>query len=209
MRRDRDDAVRPGADQQFHFARSVIVVFDTHRRLSHPRELLDALPHLSLGSASSITSSTPAEENSIAVDADFRAWLLGLSEEYHGPCEALAGIDPYFESLLSLRERLIAVFSYFGPEAEETPDIILGEDQLVSPLTHATNRRASERYAEQAGLDAIEQLRQLAGLPDWAQGHPRELDLQGRRRGRDTGGDGPSDAGTGTRCRLGSHRRER
>ena len=26
------------ADQQFHFARSVIVVFDTRKRLSHPRE---------------------------------------------------------------------------------------------------------------------------------------------------------------------------
>ncbi len=27
------------ADQQFHFVRSVIVVFDTHRTLAHPREL--------------------------------------------------------------------------------------------------------------------------------------------------------------------------
>ncbi len=117
------------ADQQFHFARSVIVVFDTHRRLSHPRELLDALPHLSLGSIFYHFIDARRREP-IAVD-DFRAWLLGLSEEYHGLCEALAGIDPYFESLLSLRERLIAVFSsYFGPEAEETPDIILGEDQL-------------------------------------------------------------------------------
>ena len=34
------------ADQQFHFVRSIIVEFDTHKRLSDPRELLELLPGL-------------------------------------------------------------------------------------------------------------------------------------------------------------------
>ena len=38
------------ADQQFHFARSAIVVFDTYRRITDPSELVHLLPELSIGS---------------------------------------------------------------------------------------------------------------------------------------------------------------
>lgn len=104
------------ADQQFHFARSVIVVFDTYRRLSHPRELVDVLPQLSVGSIFYHLIDA-RRRDPIGVD-DFRAWLLGLGDEYGGLCDALARIDPYFESLFTLRDRLTAVFSsFFGVEA--------------------------------------------------------------------------------------------
>jgi hypothetical protein len=106
------------ADQQFHFARSVIVVFDTHRRLSHPQELVDALPQLSVGSVfyHFIDART---RGPIAVD-DFQAWLTGLGTEYSELCDAVAKIDPYFESLFTLRDRLTDVFvQYFRPASSE------------------------------------------------------------------------------------------
>lgn len=97
------------SDQQFHFARSVIVVFDTHKRLSHPRELVKALPQLSVGSVFYHFIDARTREP-IAVD-DFRAWLLGLGAEYSALCDSLAEIDPYFESLFTLRDRLTDVFA--------------------------------------------------------------------------------------------------
>jgi hypothetical protein len=107
------------ADQQFHFARSVIVVFDTHRRLSHPRELVDALPQLSVGSVFYHFIDARRREP-IAVD-DFRAWLMGLGAEYSALCDSVAEIDPYFESLFTLRERLTEVFAqHFRPVPRRT-----------------------------------------------------------------------------------------
>jgi len=107
------------ADQQFHFARSVIVVFDTYKRLSDPRELVDVLPRLSVGSIFYHLIDARRREP-IAVD-DFRAWLMGLGAEYAGLCDSLAEIDPYFESLFTLRDRLTNVLtSYFYPEPSET-----------------------------------------------------------------------------------------
>ena len=97
------------ADRQFHFVRSVIVVFDTHKRLSHPRELVQALPRLSVGSVFYHFIDARRREP-IAVD-DFRAWLLGLGPQYRGLCDSLAEVDPYFDSLFVLRERLAEVFA--------------------------------------------------------------------------------------------------
>ncbi len=108
------------SDQQFHFARSVIVVFDTHKRLSDPRELVDALPQMSVGSVFYHFIDARRREP-VAVD-DFRAWLTGLGPEYTYLCDSLAEIDPYFESLFALRGRLAEVFrEYFGSPPIELP----------------------------------------------------------------------------------------
>ncbi len=98
------------ADQQFHFARSVIVVFDTHKRLSEPRELVEALPQMSVGSVFYHFIDARRRESN-GVD-DFRAWLMGLGPEYAELCDSVAEIDPYFESLFTLRERLTEVFTH-------------------------------------------------------------------------------------------------
>jgi hypothetical protein len=104
------------ADQQFHFARSVIVVFDTHRRLSHPAELVNALPELSVGSVFYHFIDARRREP-FGVD-DFRAWLIGSGAGYGGLCDSLAEVEPYFESLFVLRARLAELFSeHFGPES--------------------------------------------------------------------------------------------
>jgi hypothetical protein len=102
------------ADQQFHFARSVIVVFDTHRRLTHPPELVEALPQMSLGSV--FYHFVDARRLEPIGRDDFQAWLAARGPEYQGLCESLAGIDPYFESLFAIRTRLTNLFiQYFGP----------------------------------------------------------------------------------------------
>ena len=109
------------ADQQFHFARSVIVVFDTHRRLSHPAELVRALPELSVGSVFYHFIDARRREP-IGVD-DFLAWLMGLGPEYRELCGSLAEVDPYFESLFVLRDRLANLFAeYFATGAQRGSD---------------------------------------------------------------------------------------
>ena len=100
-------------DQQFHFVRSVTVVFDTHLRLKEPSELVEAIPRMSLGSIFYHFIDARRREP-IAVD-DFRAWLMGISPEYQPLCDGIAEIDPYFDPLSTLRDRLAAVFArYFG-----------------------------------------------------------------------------------------------
>jgi len=102
------------ADQQFHFARSVIVVFDTHRRITDPREFAEVLPELSVGSIFYHFIDSRRREP-VGVD-DFRAWLTGLGPQYDDLCDSLAEVEPYFESLFLLRERLARLFSeYFAP----------------------------------------------------------------------------------------------
>ena len=104
------------ADQQFHFVRSIIVLFDTHRRLTHPEELVVALPQMSVGSVF-YHFVDARRRRPLGVD-DFRAWLLSLGPEYRGLCDALAELDPYFDSLFVLRDRLTELFmKFFGPAA--------------------------------------------------------------------------------------------
>jgi hypothetical protein len=95
------------ADQQFHFVRSIVVQFDTHKRLAHPRELVSALPSLSVGSVFYHFIDARRREP-LGVD-DFRAWLLGLGPKYQSLCEDIAEVDPYFDSLFVLRDKLSEV----------------------------------------------------------------------------------------------------
>jgi hypothetical protein len=104
------------SDQQFYFTRSIIVVFDTYRRLQEPAELAQVLPELSVGSVFYHFVDARRREP-IWVD-DFRAWLMGLGSGYKPLCDSLAEVDPYFDSLFVLRDRLAEVFAaYFGPPA--------------------------------------------------------------------------------------------
>jgi Family of unknown function (DUF5752) len=92
------------------------VVFDTYRRVTQPAELARVLPELSVGSIFYHLIDARRREPT-AVD-DFRAWLLSLGPEYKPLCDSLAEIDPYFESLFVLRDRLAQTFkAYFRPSA--------------------------------------------------------------------------------------------
>jgi Family of unknown function (DUF5752) len=95
-------------DQQFYFTRSVIVVFDSNRRVHDPAELARALPGLSVGSIFYHFIDARRREP-IAVD-DFRAWLSGWGPACKPLCDSIAELDPYFDSLFVLRERLAETF---------------------------------------------------------------------------------------------------
>jgi hypothetical protein len=100
------------AGQEFHFVRSVIVVFDTYRRLADPVELVTALPQMSVGSIFYHFIDARRREP-LGMD-DFRGWLEGLGTSYAPLCNTLAEVDPYFESLHVLRDHLAKLFAdYF------------------------------------------------------------------------------------------------
>jgi hypothetical protein len=100
-------------DQQFHFTRSQIVVFDTDKKIFRPDELAEAVKKISVGSVFYHFIDARRREP-WGID-DFRYWIEGFGEQYQPLCDALASVDPYFLTLTELREQLITVFSdYFG-----------------------------------------------------------------------------------------------
>lgn len=108
------------ADRQFQFVRAIIVQFDTHKRLKHPRELVRALPELSVGSVF-YHFVDARRRDPLSVD-DFRAWLQGTGPQYDGLCDALSEIDPYFDSLYVLRQRLTeACDTFFSTPRSKRP----------------------------------------------------------------------------------------
>lgn len=98
--------------QQFYFARSKIIVFDTHYKISEPHELIQVIPKM-----------TPSSIFYHFIDAyrrtpigydDFSAWLQGFYGKYDDLIEKLRKIDYYFFSLSELQRLLVDTFaSYF------------------------------------------------------------------------------------------------
>jgi len=95
-------------DQQFHFLRSQIIVFETGRHILRPEEIQPQLPTLNSGSIYyhfiDARRRTPLHQD------DFSAWLEGLGEPYRELAAALEQIDPYFSSLEELRDLIAAAF---------------------------------------------------------------------------------------------------
>lgn len=99
-------------DRQFNFITTHMVVFDTHRRLHDPEELVKAVPLMSLGSIfyHFIDARRRTPDN---ID-DFRAWLNGYNGVYQGLIEEIAAAEPFFPTLTELRDQLSEIFeSYF------------------------------------------------------------------------------------------------
>ena len=97
---------------EFHFIRSQIVIFDTGVIYKDPKDLLKAIPNMSLGSIFfhfiDARRRTPDKKN------DLSAWLSGFGDTYKGLIEALDEIDPYFTTLTDLRHEIDTVFhNYF------------------------------------------------------------------------------------------------
>jgi len=110
MRLDETDVVLfSRSDQQFHFVRGAIVVFDTTRRLADPSELPRVLPELSVGSIFYHFIDARGRDP-IGMD-DLRSWLMGFGSTYEAVIDDLAEVDPYFESLFVLRDRLTDLFT--------------------------------------------------------------------------------------------------
>ncbi|MDP1666549.1 MAG: DUF5752 family protein [Methylobacter sp.] len=96
------------ASQQFEFIRSQIVVFDTHTRISEPHEMSGLI---ALMSASSIFYHfIDARRRAQDKMDDFCRWLTFFGETYQPLIVQLSGIDPYFSTLVELRQQVATAF---------------------------------------------------------------------------------------------------
>lgn len=96
------------ATKQFEFIRSQIVVFDTHTQVSEPYDMSDLIP---LMSASSIFYHfIDARRRTPDKVDDFRRWLTFFDDAYQPLIDRLTGIDPYFSTLVELRQQVAAAF---------------------------------------------------------------------------------------------------
>jgi hypothetical protein len=95
------------ADRQFHFIRSTIVVFDAGRRIDGPQDLPSLIPTLSEGSI--FYHFIDARRRTPERTDDFSEWLQGLDGDWQGLVDDLRALDPYFSSLVTLREHLESV----------------------------------------------------------------------------------------------------
>lgn len=99
-------------DQAFRFVRSQLVVFDTRRRLESVAEMASAMPRLSAGSV--FFHLVDARRRTEDGTDDFRTWLArSFGHEHDALSEQIAGLDPYFGSLVETRARLAAIFAGF------------------------------------------------------------------------------------------------
>ncbi|MCX4187692.1 DUF5752 family protein [Methylophaga sp. OBS4] len=105
------------ATQQFEFVKSQIVVFDTERQFKHPKDLASAMMELSLGSI--FYHFIDARRRTPDGGDDFSDWLTTFGGEFAPLQEQIASVDPYFDSLSQLRQRLAHVLvSYFQEAAK-------------------------------------------------------------------------------------------
>ena len=92
----------------FSFINSQIVVFDSHIRIQTPEELSEFIPVIS---ASSIFYHfIDARRRNASRENDFSLWLLTFGKGYTLLAEDISAIDPYFTTLLELRNHLSGLF---------------------------------------------------------------------------------------------------
>jgi hypothetical protein len=92
------------SERPFSFVRARLVVFDTHRRIERPAELVEALPRLSIGSV--FFHFIDARRRTTDGTDDFGAWLREFGPETRALASCLEAVDPYFQTLLELRDTL-------------------------------------------------------------------------------------------------------
>lgn len=109
-RMDEDDgASRVEADHPFFYMRSQIVVFDTHMRVDTLEDLAGLIPNLSLGSV--FYHFIDSRRRSPSGGDDFSEWLKCWGNRYQSLIDETLTIDPYFNSLIELRQNLGTIFA--------------------------------------------------------------------------------------------------
>jgi hypothetical protein len=106
-----EDPLTPAmeAEHPFFFMRSQIVVFGTHLSIDDPAELAGIIGRLSIGSL--FYHFIDARRRTPSRRDDFSEWLTAKGRQYAPLVDALASVDPYFNSLLGLREQIAAIFA--------------------------------------------------------------------------------------------------
>lgn len=102
---------RIDAENPFFLMRSQIVIFDTRKQMETPEDLGHFIPQMSLGSV--FYHFIDACRRTQSGHNDFTEWLWACDEQYHGLADAIASMDPYFKSLMEIREKLSSLFSQY------------------------------------------------------------------------------------------------
>jgi len=92
-------------ESQFRFMRSQIVVFATGCTVTDPHRLADVVAAMSAGSV--FYHFVDARRRTPESVDDFRAWLLGLPGDHTEAAARLGQVDPFFRSLVELREEIV------------------------------------------------------------------------------------------------------
>lgn len=103
-------------DDQFEFIRFQLVIFNTKTIVHEPRELLDVLRNMSVGSI--FFHFIDGRRRNADSQDDFQNWLANFGNKYDDLRDRISDIDPYFSSLTQLRKRLVDVFSVYFPKEE-------------------------------------------------------------------------------------------
>jgi hypothetical protein len=100
-------------EDQFHFVRSSIVVFDSILCIQKPEDLPKIISQLSPGII--FYHFIDARVRTADKTDDFSVWLKMFGDKYSGLIEGIQAIDPYFLSLTQLRDELTHVIhDYFN-----------------------------------------------------------------------------------------------
>lgn len=101
------------ATSRFEFIRSQIVIFDTQKRAETPEILAELLPTLSTSSV--FYHFIDARRRLHNHKNDFSCWLEGHGNQYKELCLQLDEIDPYFGTLVNIKDTLTEIFAiHFG-----------------------------------------------------------------------------------------------
>ncbi|MBD3366855.1 MAG: hypothetical protein GF405_01620 [Candidatus Eisenbacteria bacterium] len=96
-------------EAQFHFIRSQIVVFDTHRVVEEPGELPGAIAAMSNNSV--FYHFVDARRRTPGGVDDFRSWLSDLPGDYEELALRCQGVDPFYQTLSELKAELVQIFT--------------------------------------------------------------------------------------------------
>ena len=109
-RMDEEDFV-PVAEvtHPFFFIRSQIIVFDTNIRVATPEKLSEFISRISVSSI--FYHFIDSRRRTSSGKDDFSEWLWSFGPECAPLAKEIASIDPYFNSLLELRDQLSLVFA--------------------------------------------------------------------------------------------------
>jgi hypothetical protein len=93
---------------EFHFIRSQTVVFDTGETYEDPKDLLNVIPRMSVGSI--FYHFIDSRRRTAEGKNDLSVWLSSFGDKYQALVEDLDNIDPYFTTLTELRKEITEVF---------------------------------------------------------------------------------------------------
>jgi hypothetical protein len=106
---ERDFDPRLDAENPFFLRRSQIVIFDTMKRMKTPEDLRRFIPHMSLGSV--FYHFIDARRRTRSGYNDFTEWLWTWDEHHRRLADAIAALDPYFKTLMEIRDKLGGLFA--------------------------------------------------------------------------------------------------